>query len=174
VWCYQGAYAPRSPLLSSPLPRSLPMPTDPHPPRRYQRSSDDTRRELDGVFMVMHIDPPKLEATLDSPDLSSLNCSTIRPLRWLWQDKIPLGKLTIIEGPPGIGKLYAALDIAARISTGELCVEDSWNLPEAVAQRERDRERQEKRDKARREKADKERGRQGDKENKTGVGDAPS
>ena len=34
-----------------------------------------------------------IEATLDTPDLSSLNCSTVRPLRWLWQDKIPLGKL---------------------------------------------------------------------------------
>ena len=53
------------------------MPTDPHPPRRYQRSSDDTRRELDGVFKVMHIDPPRLEATLDTPDLSSLNCSRV-------------------------------------------------------------------------------------------------
>jgi len=49
-----------------------------------------------------------------------MNACSERPLRWLWQDKIPLGKLTLIEGPPAVGKLFVALDIAARVSTGTL------------------------------------------------------
>jgi hypothetical protein len=52
-----------------------------------------------------------------------------RPLRWLWQDKIPLGKLTLIEGPPAVGKLFVALDIAARVSTGTLGGDDDHSPP---------------------------------------------
>jgi hypothetical protein len=37
---------------------------------------------------------------------------------WLWQGYIPLGKMTIIDGDPGLGKSTAVLDIAARVSTG--------------------------------------------------------
>lgn len=37
---------------------------------------------------------------------------------WLWHPYIPLSKLTIIEGDPGIGKSYLTLAIAAAISTG--------------------------------------------------------
>ena len=39
-------------------------------------------------------------------------------VRWLWPARIPLGKLTILAGPPGVGKSYALLDIAARVSRG--------------------------------------------------------
>jgi predicted ATP-dependent serine protease len=38
---------------------------------------------------------------------------------WLWHPYIPLGKLTIVEGDPGIGKSYLTLAIAAAISNGE-------------------------------------------------------
>ncbi len=37
---------------------------------------------------------------------------------WLWRGYIPVGKLTIIEGDPGLGKSTASLDLAARVSTG--------------------------------------------------------
>lgn len=38
--------------------------------------------------------------------------------RWLWRQRIPLGKLTIIEGDPGNGKSALAIDLAARVSVG--------------------------------------------------------
>jgi RecA-family ATPase len=38
---------------------------------------------------------------------------------WLWQDRIPFGKLTLFAGHPGVGKGLATLDIAARASTGK-------------------------------------------------------
>lgn len=40
------------------------------------------------------------------------------PLAWLWPGRIPLGKLTLLAGDPGLGKSFLTLDMAARISTG--------------------------------------------------------
>ena len=40
-------------------------------------------------------------------------------LQWLWPGRIPLGKLTLLAGDPGLGKSFVTLDIAARVSSGE-------------------------------------------------------
>ncbi|WP_422928803.1 AAA family ATPase [Singulisphaera sp. PoT] len=40
------------------------------------------------------------------------------PVRWLWEGRIPLGKVTLLEGDPGIGKSTLALDLAAKVSQG--------------------------------------------------------
>ena len=42
----------------------------------------------------------------------------IRPeqVRWLWRGRVPLGKITILQGDPGIGKSGIGLDIASRAS----------------------------------------------------------
>ena len=37
---------------------------------------------------------------------------------WLWPGYLPLGKVVVIDGDPGIGKSTVCLDIAARVSTG--------------------------------------------------------
>ncbi len=39
-------------------------------------------------------------------------------VRWLWPGRLPLGKLVVLDGDPGVGKSTLALDIAARLSTG--------------------------------------------------------
>lgn len=39
-------------------------------------------------------------------------------VRWLWQARIPLGALTILDGRPAQGKSTVALDLAARVTTG--------------------------------------------------------
>jgi len=39
-----------------------------------------------------------------------------RKLRWLWPERIPLGKVTIFAGLPGQGKSLATADIAARVT----------------------------------------------------------
>ena len=41
-----------------------------------------------------------------------------QPPDWLWPNRIPLGKLTLIAGYPSSGKTSIALDIAARVSRG--------------------------------------------------------
>ena len=46
--------------------------------------------------------------------------SDVRPERvdWLWPARMPLGKVTILDGDPGLGKSTIALDLAARVSRG--------------------------------------------------------
>jgi hypothetical protein len=40
------------------------------------------------------------------------------PVRWLWPGRIPLGKLTVLDGDPGVGKSTLMLTIAAKVTTG--------------------------------------------------------
>jgi len=40
------------------------------------------------------------------------------PVWWLWERRIPQGKLTIFDGDPDQGKSVVTMDIAARVSTG--------------------------------------------------------
>jgi AAA domain/DnaB-like helicase N terminal domain len=42
----------------------------------------------------------------------------IERVEWAWNARIPLGKVTVFDGDPGLGKSALSLDIAARISTG--------------------------------------------------------
>ena len=37
---------------------------------------------------------------------------------WLWDRRIPMGKITLISGDPGVGKSFLTLDLAARVSKG--------------------------------------------------------
>jgi len=39
-------------------------------------------------------------------------------VEWLWPGRIPLGKLTVLDGDPGVGKSTISLDLAARVTTG--------------------------------------------------------
>ena len=39
-------------------------------------------------------------------------------LSWLWPGRIPLGKLTLLFGDPGLGKSFITMDLAARVSRG--------------------------------------------------------
>jgi len=43
---------------------------------------------------------------------------TARPLAFLWQNRLPIGKLAILDGDPGLGKSLVSLDLCARLSTG--------------------------------------------------------
>lgn len=39
-------------------------------------------------------------------------------VRWLWPGYVPLGKLTVVEGDPGLGKSTFTLTVAASVSAG--------------------------------------------------------
>jgi archaellum biogenesis ATPase FlaH len=49
-----------------------------------------------------------------------VNMAEVEPeeVRWLWENCVPFGKVTIFAGDPGLGKSLVALDLAARISRG--------------------------------------------------------
>jgi len=38
---------------------------------------------------------------------------------WLWNNRLPLGKLTLLAGDPSVGKSLITIDIAARVTTGK-------------------------------------------------------
>jgi putative DNA primase/helicase len=40
------------------------------------------------------------------------------PVRFLWPDRIAMGKLSLVVGDPGLGKSLLTLDLAARVTTG--------------------------------------------------------
>ncbi len=44
---------------------------------------------------------------------------TPEPLRWLWPGYVPAGKLTVLDGDPGLGKSTLLYELAARISRGD-------------------------------------------------------
>jgi archaellum biogenesis ATPase FlaH len=53
----------------------------------------------------------------------------MEPLRWIWENRIPLGKLTVFCGVPDTGKSTVAIDIASRLTRG-----DPW--PDGGVERE--------------------------------------
>jgi putative DNA primase/helicase len=63
-------------------------------------------------------------STLNEPDSSqatlTIRLSDVRPeeLSWIWPGRIPLGKISVLEGDPGLGKSTLALDVAARVTVG--------------------------------------------------------
>ena len=48
--------------------------------------------------------------------LRTMNEITARPVEWLWAGWIPLGKVAVLDGDPGLGKLTLLCDLAARLS----------------------------------------------------------
>lgn len=52
------------------------------------------------------------------PVVPLISLDQVQPeqVQWLWPGRIPLGKVTILQGDPGLGKSTLALDIASKIS----------------------------------------------------------
>jgi hypothetical protein len=63
----------------------------------------------DGVVAIKPVAP--LAEVLETVDLSEVRT---RPIDWLWRGYIPLRKLTILDGDPGLGKSTLLLDLASR------------------------------------------------------------
>jgi hypothetical protein len=55
-----------------------------------------------------------------SPEQPWLRLADVEPeaVVWLWAGRIPLGKVTLLEGDPDEGKSCVAIDIAARVTCG--------------------------------------------------------
>ncbi len=64
--------------------------------------------------------PAQPQPTLTSNDTLGLLLSDVemQEVHWLWEKRIPLGKLTILDGDPGMGKSLLAIALAASVSTG--------------------------------------------------------
>lgn len=74
--------------------------------------------------------PQSVESNANSPTVAPLETvgalrrANLVPMRdvspsivqWLWVNRIPYGKITVLDGDPGTGKSLITLDIAARVS----------------------------------------------------------
>src|SRR5215204_3290222 len=58
---------------------------------------------------------PDIEAIPVGIMLSEVQAETVE---WLWERRIPLGKITVLDGDPGLGKSVLTTDLAARLTTG--------------------------------------------------------
>lgn len=56
---------------------------------------------------------------IDNIEVVNLDSVTAETVSWLWQGYIPLGKLTLIDGDPGLGKSLFSTDLASRLTTGQ-------------------------------------------------------
>ncbi|MEJ5342972.1 MAG: AAA family ATPase [Thermogutta sp.] len=52
------------------------------------------------------------------PVIINLEEVVARPVEWLWDKRIPLGRITLLVGKPGQGKSFLTCDFAARVTTG--------------------------------------------------------
>src|SRR5262245_47027426 len=70
---------------------------------------------------------PAQPPTQPAPTPRPIRYSQIIPenLQWLWPDRIPLGKLTLIVGETGAGTGLLAIDVAARLTSGRAWPGDS-------------------------------------------------
>ena len=76
--------------------------------------------DLSRLVAASHDTPAFLSAS-PTAILRNLDDVERELLDWLWPGRIPLGKLTLLAGDPGLGKSFVTLDIAARVSRG-----NSW------------------------------------------------
>lgn len=62
-----------------------------------------------------------------APGLVVLRADTVtpRPRAWLWEGYAPRGKLVVIDGDPGDGKSSVTLDLAARVTRGDVMPDGS-------------------------------------------------
>lgn len=73
-------------------------------------SSRDFQRSAVADVVVQLPPRPRLGVRLSSVQRERVE--------WLWDQRIPLGKITLIDGDPGLGKSLLSIDIAARITQG--------------------------------------------------------
>jgi len=81
---------------------------------RQNKTAGEVKAEIERlVRSVRHT-----HGTIGVPIIVNLADVEPRPVEWLWPNRIPLGKLTMVVGYPGLGKSTLALDIVARVTRG--------------------------------------------------------
>lgn len=81
---------------------------DPEPKTTYAPSSNSKPP----------VDPAKPRWTDEESIIYRANTVTTRKVEWLWQGRIPLGKLTTFAGVGGLGKTFVLCYLASRITRG--------------------------------------------------------
>ncbi len=82
-----------------------------------QPSQEQIKDKTTQISQEIHKDDPGTETIEEG--VTPLSGFKSLPLRWLWPGRILRGKLTILDGEPGLGKSLFTLDLAARVTTGQ-------------------------------------------------------
>jgi putative DNA primase/helicase len=100
-------------------------PTDLLPPdaRPFHPSDKKSRRSAAAK---------SIEDLAPGTSFRTLRLADVRPRRvdWLWPGRIPIGKVTLLIGDPGVGKSLLALDLAARLTRGTQLPDARYPDPE--------------------------------------------
>ncbi len=89
------------------------------PPRPEDFLTGSQRRMLEAPQPT--VAPAALSPQPSQPQAITRRLTNVEreTLEWLWPGRVPLGKLTLLAGDPGLGKSFVTLDMAARVSRGE-------------------------------------------------------
>lgn len=98
----------------------------------HRRCSNE-RRDAETRDIALASVEPTVHGHDDEPAARIVRLSDVMPERvgWLWPARIPLGKLTVLDGDPGLGKSTISIDLAARVSTGRPMPDDTTGRPPA-------------------------------------------
>lgn len=81
---------------------------------------DAVRSELEAMVVACAPEEsPKPEPITGSPVLACMADVKPEKVKWLFDGRIPLGRLSLLVGRPGEGKSFVTTDMAARVSTGQ-------------------------------------------------------
>jgi hypothetical protein len=100
------------------------------------------QRDPDAFELAMRaaqtVQAGKKALSSDQPSTHGVILSTLTPgrIEWLWKGRLALGKITILEGDPGLGKSALTLDLAARLTRGD-CMPDGTPLPGSCRSRQK-------------------------------------
>jgi hypothetical protein len=84
------------------------------------RGGDTERVRRDVESAAVQVEPIKLQPTpIDgSPVVRRMSDCQAENVSWLWPQRIPLGCVTVFAGRQGLGKSFATIDWASRVSKG--------------------------------------------------------
>lgn len=83
----------------------------------YVTRNGSFRSDLEAAWRKrILVERPQIE--LPALTMRKLSSYTARPVAWLWNQRIPLGKITVLGGDGGEGKSFVTMAIAAAVTTG--------------------------------------------------------
>jgi hypothetical protein len=90
---------------------------------KFLGRADDIKSEWNALVLQAR----RIELSIVGLEMFTVDTIEEKPIRWLWPNRIPLGKLVLFVGHPGLGKSFASLDVAARLSNGQMWPDGSQN-----------------------------------------------
>ena len=83
---------------------------------KFAGRKDEDRQLKREIAKIKQLPKPRMDLGPDVVRLSDVKPQTVK---WLWYPYIPKGKVTLIEGDPGLGKSWLTTAIACHLSIGK-------------------------------------------------------